>query len=389
MNRRRHLKSSKKNIIAVVILCAVIALVVVGAQLLQRQFARKYRSQDQTVKETEQTQPTEPTSADDVFQPTMELQLEDGIYGSDHEINNYLFMGTDYSGNEQGTGEEYRGTMADFLMLVTVDHTDQSYAYIELNRDTMTEIVLLQTDGSDGASAILQLCTAHWYGGNRKASCKNTVRAVSDLFGGLPIDEYYELNMTGIPAINHALGGVEVTIEDDFSQSDPSLVMGETITLSDEQAYHFLHDRMNVGDGENSSRMRRQQAYISGMFEKMRNMQKEDDQFVIDLLQDLSEYSVSSMDFNQIGGVIQNVQGYHYDGRYSIDGETRLGQALGDGLDHTEFYMDEADKLEKLIQIYHLQKIADDEVCEDEDYADEEEYEDDEDYEDYEDEEEE
>lgn len=374
MSRRRYLKDSKKNIIAVVILCIVLAIMAGGAFVLQRQFAEKSHRQDQTAQETVQTQPTEPASADEVFQPTMELQLEDGIYGSDHEINNYLFMGTDYSGNEQGTGEEYRGTMADFLMLVTVDHTDQSYAYIELNRDTMTEIVLLQTDGADGASAILQLCTAHWYGGNRKASCKNTVRAVSDLFGGLPIDEYYELNMTGIPTINHALGGVEVTIEDDFSQSDPSLVMGETITLSDEQAYHFLHDRMNVGDGENTSRMRRQQAYMSGMFEKIRSMQKADNEFIIHLLQDLSEYSVSSMDFNQMGGVIRKLQGYHYDGRYAIDGEIELGQALGDGLDHTEFYMDEADKLEKLTQIYHLQKLSDDEDYEEyEEYEDEEE----------------
>ncbi len=370
MSRRRYLKGSKKNIIAVVILCLVIAVMAGGAYVLQRQFAEKNRRQDQTVQKTEQIQSTEQVSADDVFEPTMELQLEDGIYGSDHKIDNYLFMGTDYSGNEQGTGEEYRGTMADFLMLVTVDHTDQSYAYVELNRDTMTEIVLLQTDGSDGASAILQLCTAHWYGGNRRASCKNTVRAVSDLLGGLPIDEYYELNMTGIPTINHAVGGVEVTIEDDFSQSDPSLVMGETITLSDEQAYHFLHDRMNVGDGENTSRMRRQQAYMSGLFEKISRLQNEDEQFLVKLLQDLSEYAVSSMDYNQIGGVLRNVRGYQYDGRYTFDGETGLGQALGDGLDHTEFYMDEADKLEKLTQIYHLQKITD---AEDEDYEDEEE----------------
>ena len=229
----------------------------------------------------------------------------------------------------------------------------------------MTEVVLLQTDGSDGASAVLQLCTAHWYGGNRKASCKNTVKAVSDLFGGLPIDDYYELNMTGIPVINHAVGGVEVTIEDDFSQSDPSLVMGESITLSDEQAYHYLHDRMNVGDGENTSRMRRQQAYMKGLLEKIRAMQQTDDQFVIDLLQDLNEYSVSSMDLNQMGGVIRKIQGYQYDGSYTIDGETVLGQALGDGLDHTEFYMDETDQLEKLTQIYHLQKIADYEEEED------------------------
>lgn len=366
MSRRRYRNGSKKNMIAVVSLCLMIAAVAGGAYFLQRQFTEKNRRQNQTAQQAEQKQQTEQNLADDVFRPLMELQMEDGIYGSDHEIDNYLFMGTDYSGNRQGTGEEYRGTMADFLLLVVVDHTDQSYACVELNRDTMTEIVLLQTDGSDGASAILQLCTAHWYGGNRKASCKNTVRAVSDLFGGLPIVEFYELNMEGIPVINHALGGVEVTVEDDFSRSDPSLVMGETIKLSDEQAYHFLHDRINVGDGENTSRMRRQRAYMSGMFQQMHDMQKNDDQFVIRLLQELSEYSVSSMDFNQLGGVIGNMQDYQNDGWHAIDGETALGQALGDGLDHTEFYMDEADKLEKLTQIFHLHKIADGEDYEDE-----------------------
>ena len=188
MTRHRPVKSTRKNIIAVLILCAVIILLAIVAQLLQRQFAQEHRGQTQAVQEAENVGPA---VIDEEFKPTMELQLGDAVYGSDHEIDTYLFMGTDYSGNEQGTGEEYRGTMADFFILVTVDHTDQSYSYIELNRDTMTEVVLLQTDGSDGASAVLQLCTAHWYGGNRKASCKNTVKAVSDLFGGLPIDDYY------------------------------------------------------------------------------------------------------------------------------------------------------------------------------------------------------
>ena len=46
-----------------------------------------------------------------------------------------------------------------------------------------------------------------------------------------------------------------------FSQSDSSLKMGETVTLTDDQALHYVHDRMNVGDGTNVCRMRRQKEY--------------------------------------------------------------------------------------------------------------------------------
>ena len=59
--------------------------------------------------------------------------------------------------------------------------------------------------------------------------------------------------MDEIAQLNHVIGGATVTIEDDFSQIDPTLVKGETITLSDEQAYSFLHARLNVGDEENES----------------------------------------------------------------------------------------------------------------------------------------
>ena len=68
--------------------------------------------------------------------------------------------------------------MADFLMLVIVDKTDGTYSFLQFNRDTMTEISLINHDGKGAATATIQLCTAHWYGGTKEQSCKNTVKAV-------------------------------------------------------------------------------------------------------------------------------------------------------------------------------------------------------------------
>ena len=93
-------------------------------------------------------------------------------YSSDYET--YLFLGTDGSGHESANREEYVGNMADFLMLAVINRKEQTYAFLQLNRDTMTEIDLIGKDGEGMATANMQLCTAHWYGGTEKESSENT-----------------------------------------------------------------------------------------------------------------------------------------------------------------------------------------------------------------------
>lgn len=69
----------------------------------------------------------------------------------------------------KGTGEAYQGAMADFLMLVVFDEENKTYGAIQLNRDTMTEVSLIDKQGEGEATAEIQLCTAHWYGGRQTA----------------------------------------------------------------------------------------------------------------------------------------------------------------------------------------------------------------------------
>lgn len=50
------------------------------------------------------------------------------------------------------------------------------------------------------------------------------------------IDGYAMVNVGAVSVVNDMVGGVTVTIEDDFSEVDPTLKMGETVTLMGEQA---------------------------------------------------------------------------------------------------------------------------------------------------------
>ena len=283
------------------------------------------------------------------------IDLNDMEYLVTDKLKCYLFIGTDHSGNETATDESYEGSMADFLLAVILNKTGKTYGFIQLNRDTITEVMILDKNGEVTGSSQEQICTAHWYGGSKQQSCLNTVDAVSELLGGLELDGYYSVGMDEIAQLNHVIGGATVTIEDDFSSMDPTLVKGETITLTDEQAYNYLHARMGVGDGENESRMRRQRTYMEAVYQKVIDRVKSEKNFLDDITETLGDSVTTNMDgedFGQIRNVLKEGKDL---GLHVPDGETVLGTKLDDGLEHTEFYADEASLAKIMIPLCNLQ----------------------------------
>ena len=282
------------------------------------------------------------------------IDLNDLEYAVKDNIKSYLFIGTDHSGNEDAKDETYQGSMADFLLVAVINKTEKTYGFIQLNRDTITDVTLVDQDGQLYGSSEEQLCTAHWYGGSRQQSCLNTVDVVSDLLGGLTIDGYYSVGMDEISQLNHVIGGATVTIEDDFSKVDPSLKMGEEITLTDEQAYYYLQGRIEVGDGENESRMRRQRTYMEAVYDKVIDRVKAEKNFLEDITETLGDSVTTNMngeDFGQIRNAFREGESL---GIQVPEGESMVGTKLEDGLEHTEFYLDEASLADILIQMCNL-----------------------------------
>ena len=276
-------------------------------------------------------------------------------YSLKDSLKCYLFIGTDHSGNEDAKDETYQGSMADFLLLAIINKTQKTYGFLQLNRDTITGIPMLDEDGYQYDESEQQLCIAHWYGVSRQQSCLNTVDAVSSLLGDLTIDGYYSVGMDEIAQLNHVIGGATVRIEDDFSKVDPTLVEGEEITLTDEQAYNYLHARLDVGDGENESRMRRQTAYMEAVYDKVIDRVRTEKNFLDDITDTLGEAVTTNMngeDFAQFRDIFREGRSL---GIQMPEGESVLGRRLEDGLEHTEFYIDEASLAEIMVQMCNLE----------------------------------
>ena len=191
------------------------------------------------------------------------------------ELTNLLLIGVDWEESENTVSGRYAG-QADFLFLITIDRENKIVSTLQLDRDTMADIRVYGPLGDYTGIQKMQICLSHAYGKSDAQNCENTVWAVSRLLGGIPIDGYITLDMSGITALNDALGGVTVTLKEDFSALDPEMTKGATLTLRGMQAETFVRSRMDVGDGTNASRMQRQRTFIRSAEEQLVQRMNED-----------------------------------------------------------------------------------------------------------------
>lgn len=262
-------------------------------------------------------------------------------------IKSYLIMGLDSRGEAEAT-EEYDGTgQVDTLELVVVDYTANTYTRLPINRDTMTEVQSLDTDGTYLATTKMQLSLAHACGDGMEISCENTVDAVSNLLYGQTIDGYASLNMDAIEVLNHLAGGVTVTIEDDFS-ADPTLVQGETVTLTDEQAMTYVRGRMDVGDGTNEGRMRRQTQFLSALKPILMEKCQEDSSFALEIYDSLTPYMVTDQSRNDFIKLTAALIESEEQERLHIEGTNAVGDT-----GFNEFTVDEDSLADVVIQLFY------------------------------------
>lgn len=345
-------KSERLKAILIVILgIAGVAILFFGINLVETSMERKAYAEDLEEDEDDD----EEFDSEDLEED--ELLIGNTIYKYNADTRNYLIIGTDLSGNGEDDSEEYHGSMADFLLVVAINRIDNTYAFLQIDRDTVTQVPMMAEDGKAYSSRNMQICTAHWYGGNPEQSCENTVNAVSKLLGGIPFEGYYEMNMEDIPRLNHSVGGVTITVQGNLTNADPTLIDGETITLTDEQAYNYVHARMDVGDGSNKERMQRQNEYMNSFLQKVIDRTKEDPGFPNDMFKEMKQYLITDLNGTDISRILNRISQGENLGIKSFEGAHKLGQLLDDGIDHQEFYIDLDSYYEVMDELYHLEKV--------------------------------
>ena len=278
------------------------------------------------------------------------LYLGDLQYEVTDNIKTYLISGTDGAGSKPNA-KHYQGPSVDYLLLLVIDKTKETHGYIEIDRDTICDIARIPEGGDEDLADIVdeQILTATWYGKDLHQGLSNLNDSTYNLLGGLPIDGYYSVNMDHIDKINHAVGGVTVTIEDDFSEYDEEMVPGATVHLNDKQAELFVRGRMEVGDGTNESRMRRQSTYMEALMKQCREKMSTDKTFANELWDEMSGFATTNIPGNRVSSIANLIYKTKDLGIYDIEGEHTKGRLQYDEQDYAMFYADE----ESIVKIFN------------------------------------
>lgn len=256
------------------------------------------------------------------------------------EISNYLLIGVD---NEDDTN----GGQADFLVLLSVDRRNRAITPIMIDRDTMAAVTTYGVFGNMSGEKQLQICLAQAFHGKDATGSANTVSTLSRLLYGVPIEHYVAVDIEGITLLNDAIGGVEVVLEDDFSALNPEMVQGASIQLEGKQAELFVRSRMNVADGTNASRMKRQRMYLEGLLSKLFASSDEQAAPWEKALQKLDGHYETNMPDSGILSTLQKYNDYEWQAFMVLPGEYRVG---ADGF--TELWLDESQTQQMLTALW-------------------------------------
>lgn len=266
-------------------------------------------------------------------------------------LQTVLFMGLDK--NEDACAESsiaYTNSMqSDFMMLFILDEAAGVCDVLHLNRDTMTEIYGMRIGATVAETFVGRLALAHTYGSGGSDSCLNAVKAVSNLLGGVSVDHYITLTMDAVAKMNDLVGGVTVTLLEDFTQYDPQMRKGAEFTLKGEQALTYVRFRLAADDGLNASRMARQEQYLSAFYAKLMEKNREDEAFLNKALQDVNASFTSDLTVTQLDKLSESMTVCTCNPFRSLKGQTVKGE------EYDEYHLDEAARQKTILDLFYVE----------------------------------
>ena len=326
-------KTKKKYLMYVAIALAVVLLVTSGLMLLEVWETRQGRF------------PSTDGQNGLLTYKGQEYELRDNVEA-------ILVLGLDKYDGTGITDGNLDGKQADFLMLLVFDNASKKCTAVHINRDTMANVNRLDISGNRLETVKKQIALAYnyTYDDSGKISCRNTADSVSNLLLGVKIKHYLSLTMDAVPKMNDLVGGVEVEVLDDFTGIDESLVKGNKVTLTGEQALHYVRTRYGLEDSSNSTRMIRQRQYINALHDKVIENLKNDADFTLKFVDTIDDYAVyDSSDF-RMKEFAEKFDEYEFMGIKEIEGESKLGAEF------MEFYPNEDSIKSVVVELFYQPK---------------------------------
>ena len=244
---------------------------------------------------------------------------------------------------------------SDAIFLIAQDTAKNQIRILTIPRDSMTELDMIDDDGNEWKE-FGHINTAFTNGDGRHESCKASVKAVEDLLCGLDIDHYAAFDLSIIPYVNDAVGGVTVTIPNDqLVKVKPDWIEGTKVTLHGDDAERFIRYRDIEIDGSPFIRQQQHKTYVTGFADALRKKSKEDSSLVSRLSDDLKDYMVTDMSKGEYEKIaLDGIQGEFNteEDMISLPGHAEVGEG-GDGKLYDQWFVDYTQAIPVLLDLFY------------------------------------
>jgi LCP family protein required for cell wall assembly len=345
-------KSKKYRIIAWVVLILVLLLIgLAAAWFIMTQTGRVHLRANATSKM--------PTLGELGEQENMLILEEDAkwqddwiryngkIYDFNENILTFLFMGIDVKGELSERQKGLQSGQADALFLGILNPDTKQILVIGIDRNTMTTYNVYDEEGEHIRQEFGQITLAHAYGDGRELSAENTVNAVSQLLYDIPIHGYCALNIAAVPALNDAVGGVEVTALNDIPRS--KIKKGNQIHLMGRAAYDYVQYRDTTLEESARGRLERQKQYLTAYIAQAKKSFKSNPTLPVQLYQEVTPYLTTDIALDELVYLAGDAVGYSFSQSdiHIIPGTTDISG------EYDEFYPDEEAMKRLIIEVYY------------------------------------
>lgn len=291
----------------------------------------------------------------DIVSGTDEFTYETVIYGDEEyhyreNMINILCLGIDKE-EPMAVRNDADSSMgqADAVFVLSMDLEEKKIRIILVPRDTMVTLQMYRVDGEYMGEREGQITLQYAYGDGQSLSATQMAKQVSSVMGNLPIHAYLAVNVRSLWVLNDVIGGVDVVMDEDYTEFNPAFVKGETVHLSGNALDNFLRKRDKRDPNGAYTRMHRMKLYMRAFFEQAKDAVKEDMTLPVKMLSLLENDIATSVTVDEAVYLVTEAMkcSFRLEDMYTLPGDNQLING------YMEYHLDEAGVQELMIDLFY------------------------------------
>lgn len=241
---------------------------------------------------------------------------------------------------------------ADAIFLVSLDLEKDEVRVLAIPRDTMVTLQMYDGNGFYLGSGIGQLTLQYAYADGMEKSAKLMVSQVSSILNDIPINAYAAINVHSLWTLNAAIGGVDMTMDEDYTMFNPAFEKGATVHLTEKLLENYIRERDTEVAGSAYTRISRLKKYMLAYFEKAKVVLKEDITLPFRALEVLEKDMETSITADEIVYLVTEALGCSFseENMYTLPGEQVQGP------EYEEYYIDDSAAEALIIELFYEEK---------------------------------